>query len=135
MDKYKFLEHTADIKFKAYGKNLEKIFENVALAISDILSRSGEVGDKSWKDIEIEGKDNESILYDFIDDLIYLLDAENFLVSRAKVKIINGKLKARVFGDDALRYPDLDHIKAATYAEMYVKKVKDVWEAQVVVDV
>ncbi len=36
MEKFKFLEHTADIKFQVFGKTLEEVFENTALAISKI---------------------------------------------------------------------------------------------------
>jgi len=125
---FQFFEHTADIKFKAYGKTLEKIFENTAEAISEILARSDKVSEAKTKKIEIEGKDNESLLYNFIDELIYLLDAKQFLVSKAKVKISGNNLKAVIYGDDALKYPGLDHIKAATYAEMYVKKKAGKWE-------
>lgn len=135
MKEYKFLEHTADLKFRAYGKTLEKVFENAALAISEILSRGDRVESAVIKDIEIKADDNESMLYDFIDELIYLLDAERFIVSKAKIKIKDGKLNGKIYGDDALKYPNLDSIKAATYAEMYVKKKKDGWEAQIVVDV
>ena len=33
MQKYKFLEHTADIKFQAFGKSLEEVFSNCAYAM------------------------------------------------------------------------------------------------------
>ena len=86
--------------------------------------------------IKIKGKDNEEILYKFIDELIYLLDAKNFIVAKVKVKIKNNNLEAEVYGDNASKYKDLDHIKAATYSEMYIKQKKDkTWEAQVVLDV
>ena len=49
---------------------------------------------------------------------------------------VDGKLEGEVFGDDAVNYKDLDHIKAATYSEMYIRQKKDKsWEAQVVLDV
>src|SRR3990167_5746374 len=35
--KYKFLPHTADIIFEAYGKTLESLFENSALALEEIM--------------------------------------------------------------------------------------------------
>lgn len=138
--KYKFLEHTADIKFRAYGKSLNELFENCALAVSDTLSRGGKIKTIKKKKITVKGNDNESLLYNFLEELIYLLDAEDFVVSKAKVKIkeeIKGKkLQAEIYGDDTKNYKDLDHIKAATYAEMYIKKRKDgKFEAQVVLDV
>ena len=37
--KYKFLEHTADIKFQAFGKTFEQAFENSALAVANIISK------------------------------------------------------------------------------------------------
>ena len=77
------------------------------------------------------------LLYKFLDELIFFLDSENFLVSRANVSIKNGHLKAVIFGDKASDYKDLDHIKAATYSEMYVKNLGNGkgWEAQAVMDV
>ena len=136
MKKYKFLEHTSELKFKLYGKKLEEIFENCALAFSKIISRGKRVKENKKKNIEISGKDNESLLYNFIEELIYLLDADNFIVSKAKILIFEKKLKAEIFGDNSENYKNLDYIKAATYSEMYVKQLKDkMWEAQVVLDV
>lgn len=132
--KYQFLEHTADIKFKVWGKSLEKVFENSALALSEIFSRSSKVDSTKTKKIELEEENHEALLYSFIDELIFFLDAEHFIVSKAKVKISGSKLSAVIYGDDSLRYPGLEHVKAATYSEMYVKKVKEGWEAQLVVD-
>ena len=134
--KFEFLEHTADIKFKAYGKSLNNLFENSALALSSYISRESKISSKIKKQIKIEGQDLESLLYRFLDELIYLLDAKNFLIAKAEVKIKNNKLKATIYGDNASNYKNLDHVKAATYAEMYVKLIKKYeWEAQVVVDV
>ena len=137
-EKYKFLEHTADIKFRVYGRTLGKIFENTTLAFCEIISRKKKIRADKKKKIKLRAEDLEGLLYSFIDELIYLLDAKNFLVCKAKVKVDKEKMKleGEVFGDNAGKYDDLDHIKAATYHEMYVKKLKSgEWEAQVVVDV
>ena len=139
-EKYKFLEHTADIKFRVYGRTLGKIFENTTLAFCEIISRKKKIRADKKKKIKLRAEDLEGLLYSFIDELIYLLDAKNFLVCKAKVKVKESKgesrLEGEVFGDNAGRYDDLDHIKAATYHEMYVRQKKDkAWEAQVVVDV
>lgn len=85
--------------------------------------------------ISVSGDDSESLLYNFIDELIYLFDAESFIPVKAKVTLMGFNLKAELFGDDAKNYKDLDSIKAATYSEMFIKKNKDIWTAQAVVDV
>lgn len=136
--KYKFLEHTADIKFKVFGKTVEEIFENSVLAISDFMTKGKKIDNKLKKEIEISGKDYEKIFYLFIDELIFLLDTQGFIASNAKIKIDknkNIKLKAILFGENAKKYKHLDSIKSATYSEMYIKKIKTGWEAQAVVDV
>ena len=135
MKKFEFLEHTADIKIKIYGKNVCQIFENSALAFSNYIARGGKIKSKVEKEIQIQGTDIEQLLYKFLDELIYLLDADKFVVSKAKVQIVDNKLTALLEGDSALNYKDLDHVKAATYAEMYIKQDLKGWEAQVVLDV
>ncbi len=135
MKKFEFLEHTADIKFRAYGKSINELFENSALALSEYIARGNKIKSKIKKEITVNGNDNDSLLYNFLEELIYLLDAENFVSSRAKIKIKNNELKAVLEGDKASKYKNLDHVKAATYSEMYVKKTSSGFEAQVVIDV
>jgi SHS2 domain-containing protein len=83
------------------------------------------------------GKDLESLMYNFLEQLIILLDSENFFLSKAKVKIDEKKmaLSAELHGDDAKNYKIGLDVKAITYNEMFVKKVKDKWACQVVLDV
>lgn len=141
MPKFEFLDHTADIKIKIYSSKLNEIFENTVLAIAQYTSKNKKISSSKGKVINVVGKDLESLLYNFIDEIIYLVDAEDFVTSKAKVTIMGDNLKAELFGDVASDY-DLDNIKAPTYSEMYIKKVKssnpregDHWEAQMVLDV
>ncbi|HJZ18571.1 MAG TPA: archease [Candidatus Nanoarchaeia archaeon] len=136
--KYEFLPHTADIKFKVYGKNLKEIFENSVLAISEISSRHEKVKSRKIERADIEGGDNESLLRGLIEHIIFLFDTENFIVSKAKVRFdkIVRRMDVTFYGDDSKNYKDLDYIKAVTYHDMYVKNPgKNNWVAQVVVDV
>lgn len=133
--KYEFLEHTADIKIKIYGKILEEIFENATSAFAEYISRGQKINSSKGKIVNIEGKDNESLLCNFLNELIYLMDAEQFITAKAKVTMRGNNLHAELFGDRAENYKDLDSIKAATYSEIYVKKTDSGWEAQLVLDV
>ena len=137
--KYKFLEHTADIKFIMHGKNPKAIFENCALALSEFLSNGNEIKNISEKKFKIAGRDYEELLYNFIDEIIYFFDAENFIPLNAQIKLeeVKGKkiLRAILFGDKTKDYENLKGLKSATYSEMYVENKGDKWEAQAVVDV
>jgi SHS2 domain-containing protein len=135
--KFEFLEHTADIKFKAFGKTLEEVFENSALAMLNIIYK-GKVKEEKKLKIKANGKDIESLLYNFLEEFLFLFDSENFLLSDVKNIKINEKnltVEAEVSGDDAKNYKISAHIKAITYHEMFVKKDKNKYAAQVVVDV
>lgn len=134
--KFKYLKHTADIKFQAYGSSLEKLFENSALAMFNAMYK-GEIKGKIKKKIKVKGKDLLSLLYNFLEELLFLVDSENFFLSSVKVKINREKLKleAELKGDKAGNYPISLDVKAVTYNEMFVKKIKDKYVCQVVLDV
>lgn len=134
--KYKFLEHTADIKFQAFGKTLNEVFENSASAMFNSI-HDGKIKSKIKKEILVKGKNLESLMYNFLEELIFLFDTEGFCVSKIKVQISKDKqhLKAQIFGDSAEKYEMHVHVKAITYNEMFIKLKEGKWVAQIVLDV
>ena len=136
--KFEYVGHTSEIKIKTYASTLNGIFRNTVVALSDFMSRKQKIKPKIIKRITIQAEDTESLLYEFIDEIVYLIDAKNFIVSKGRIKV-NEKtnfLEAEILGDKASNYSNLDHIKAATYSDMYVKKKRNnSWEAVFVIDV
>ncbi len=134
--KYKFLEHTADIKFQAFGKNIGEVFENSALALKEAICGKKKIKGTKEKVIKIKGKDFESLMYKFLEEILYLLDSGNFLISKIKeIKIKDFTLKAVLSGDNAKNYWFTNNVKAVTYNEMFIKKKGNSWVSQVVLDV
>lgn len=133
--KFKFFEHTADIKFRAYGKNIEEVFSNSGKAMFKAMSDS-KIKPEKKKKIKVKGKDNESLLYNFLEELLFLFDSEGFVfVKVGKIKIKDGKLEAEILGGRIENYKTHVDVKAVTYNEMFVKKEKNKYVAQVVLDV
>ncbi|MFH1182267.1 MAG: archease [Candidatus Woesearchaeota archaeon] len=138
MEKYRFLEHTADAKFQAYGETLEEAFTNAASAMFSIMTDTSKVAKKTKKAIAVDGDDLKSLLVKFLSEFLFLLDAENFLLnSVGDVKITktsgNYKLKAVAYGDDAANYETKGDIKAVTYSDIKVEEKPPM--VQVVVDI
>ena len=133
--KFEFLEHTADIKFRAYGESLEEAFENSVLAFADFVGKGEKIKSRKGKVVNVSGSDKESLFYNFLEELIYLLDTDKFVVCKAKVFFRGNNLRAELFGDDASNYKNLDYVKAATYSEMEVRQVNKKWVVQAVMDV
>ena len=137
---YKFLDHTADVKFVAKAETLEKVFEESAKALKETIHGEMEVLSLEKRNLEIEGSDLPNLLYKFLEEFIVLLDAEDFLLSKIdSITIDQGKnlLTARISGDKAHNYKFTNDVKAVTYNDMEVKQdsKKGIWKTQVVLDV
>lgn len=139
---YEFLEHTADVKFLAYGKNLEEAFRNAAKATIDVMTDIKKIKPKTRKKIMIEANTKESLLYDFLEEIIYVMDTEGFLMCDAEKIIIDTKnpnykfvLKAELVGDFAKNYDVHTYIKAVTYNDMEIQESKNKVSVQVVHDI
>lgn len=136
-EKFKFLEHTADIKFKAFGNSIKEVFENSALALFRVLYDKKVEEKKAYK-IKAKGSDLESLLYNFLEEFLILFDSKNFLPYQIKSLDLNEKkfkIHAVVVGDELSNYNASVHVKAITYNGMFVKKQKNNWVSQVLVDV
>jgi SHS2 domain-containing protein len=135
---YEFLEHTADVKFLASGKDIEETFISCMNALNETIRGEIKVLGSEEKSFESEGKDLEGLLYSFLEEFLFLLDAEHFLVSKIKeikIDVKDFKLKCVVVGDDSENYKFTNDVKAVTYSEMFVREKGLSWEAQVVLDV
>lgn len=140
MKKFEFLEHTADVKFRAYGETLDKAFTNAALAMFDVIVDTEKVKPKVSKKIEVKSENLESLLYDFLENLLILVDVDGFLLSNVvSLKIRKNKeytLRAKVTGDEVPeKYEIKEEIKAVTYNEMFIKQEGKKFIIQVVVDI
>ena len=140
MTKYEYLEHTADLKFKAYGKSLEELFKNSALAMLNTITNTKKIKKSKEFKINVKGKDQEELLFEFLNELIFLLDAEFFLLSDFKeISIKKNKneyeLKSTALGDiNEGQYETYGNIKAVTFNDLKIYKQNDVYIAEVVVD-
>lgn len=136
-EKYRFLQHTADAKFQAFGSRLEEAFANAALAMFSIMIEPEKVKPKLDREISIDGKDEKALLYNWLEELLYLLDSEGFLLNSVRRISIKGHILEAVVAGDLVsnEYKTHGDVKAATYSEMEIKKEKDKCMVQVVVDI
>jgi len=136
---FEFLPHTADVKFLAYGKTLEEAFENAALATFATLTDIQKVKAKKKKKVSVKAKSKETLLYDFIQELLFLVDTEGFLLSKMESLTIKETAKglfliAVFLGDSGDQYEIITQIKSSTYNDMFIKEEKNLVTIQVVHD-
>ena len=135
---YTFLEHTADVKFLAEANSLEEVFIESANALKESICGKIIVLEQIKKEIEIKGSNIESLLYNFLEEFIVLLETEDFLISKIESLSIDRKhfiIKTTISGDKTDNYKFTNDVKAITYNDMFVKEENGIWKAQVVLDV
>jgi len=135
--KFEYLKHTADAKFVAFGRDIDEVFANSALAMFNILGETSKVKKEKEHKIKLEARNYERLLFDFLEELVFLLDTENFFLREIKkIKISKDfVLEAVVVGDNTKNYDLKSEIKAVTYSDMKIEKTKKGYEATVVVDI
>jgi len=139
MKKFEFLDiTTADVAFAAYGRSLNELFSNAALAMFDVMINTEQVKPKMKRRVEIEANDLQSLMFNWLNELLVFVDGENIAFSEFKVKV-NRKdfsLSAECMGEEInpSRHELRAEVKAATYHKLEVKKNK-FWRAQVILDI
>lgn len=135
---YKFLEHTADVKFRVESPTLEEMFSSAADALNETIRGDIKISEQEEKNFEVEGKDFEGLLYNFLEEFLFLLDAEDFLTAKIKsldIDLEKKKLNCVVVGDKAEDYKFTNDVKAVTYHEMFVKEKEGKFICEAVLDV
>ncbi|MEM3592049.1 MAG: archease [Candidatus Bathyarchaeia archaeon] len=126
-ERFEFLEHTADVYIAAYGKNLYEAFENAALAMFETMTDTKDVKCEIEESVEVEGEDKQSLLYNWLEDLLVRFEVENMLYSRfniIKIEKTDGgfRLSAKICGEpfNPERHKQKVGIKAVTYHRMEI---------------
>jgi SHS2 domain-containing protein len=115
---YELIEHTADVGIMACGADVKEAFANAARGMFSLIVEPGSIRETTHRDIEVTAPDEESLLVAWLNELIYLFDAETMLFSRFKItELGDTRLKARAYGEpvDESRHRLKTGIKAATY--------------------
>lgn len=137
MKKYTVLNHTADIGIRAYGKTIKEAFENAALGMFSLITDLDKVEEKVSFNLSLEADDEETLLAEWLNELIYLFEVKKMLLKKFAIgELEKTKLSASVSGEelDLKRHTLMMQIKAATYHMLKVTH-KENWEVQVIFDV
>ncbi len=134
---FNFLPHTSDIKFEATGKDLNELFASSAEAFFSAMVSIEKVEPVIEKKIELEAQDLSQLMHDWLEELLYLFDAEFLVFSKFDVNVKGNSLSAKVRGErfDRARHEPSAGVKAVTYNELDVKKTSHGYTATVVLDV
>ncbi len=140
MKKFEYLDHTSEAKFKAFGMSKAEAFSNACLATVGLMTKLESVKHVNKTSIRVESESEESLLYDLLDEIIYIVDVELTFISKIENPKItstgnNFIFEADCYGDKASNCVKAGDVKAPTYDDMVIEERDGRWMVQVVVDV
>ena len=134
---FEFIDHTADVGIVAYGGSISQAFANAARALFSLITELDLVEEVLYRDIELTAPDEEGLLVEWLNELIYLFDTEYIVFKRFDVSVLNNsQLRARSYGEkvDSSRHQLKTGVKAATYHMLVVSKGNG-YRVQVIFDI
>lgn len=132
---------TSDSAFTAYGKSLNDVFCNAALALFETITNTKEVEVKEKRKVEVSGYDLKSLMYSWLSELLFISSSEHFVFSKFEVDIkkegenflLNGECSGEKI--DMKKHEIKTEVKAITYHKMEIKEEDNRWKAQIIVDI
>jgi len=140
--RFEFLEHTADLYIAAYGESIEEAFENAAYATFEGMTDLKKVQPKLEETVEVEGYDEQALLYNWLEALLVKFDITGNIFSMFKITTIKKtnntfKLKANIWGEpfNPQKHISKVGIKAITYHQMEIMKEHDLVTVKFILDI
>jgi SHS2 domain-containing protein len=130
--------HTADVAVAASGAALGETFAAVADGLAAAMCQEVPPERGGRYEVEVLAESRESLLFDYLDELIYRRDVEAVLPVDHEAHVaetdggwrLSGSFRGVPFADVVAR-----DVKAVTYSEMRIEPEADGWTAYVVLDV
>ena len=136
--RWEHFPHEADMGVRGIGGSLGQAFEQAALAMTAVITDPAKVIAVDPIELTCRAPDDELLLVDWLNALIYEMATRKWLFSRFEVHIKEHQLVASVWGEpmNAAKHQPAVEIKGATYTALRVaQETNGAWVAQCVVDV
>jgi SHS2 domain-containing protein len=135
---FEIIDHTADVGIIAYGADVEELFSNAALALFSLITEPERIEEKLHLDLEVNSEGRDSLLVEWLNELIYLFDVKHILFNRFEIEsLTHNDLNATCYGEnfDPMRHKIKIGVKAATYHMLKLEKHGGGYKSQIIFDI
>ncbi len=138
---YVFLDDlaTADVAFIAEEPTLERLFQTCGDAVINVMIEDlNSIQVKKTLQIELNEKQLDLLLFDFLQEFIFYKDAQQLLLRATTITISEGyHLTATLAGEflDLARHQQLVDVKAVTLHQFKLEHKDSTWSAQIILDI
>jgi SHS2 domain-containing protein len=130
------LPHTADIKIRARARTLDALFSELLNSLMQIMY--GKIrSDGVTREIQLESPSRESLLTDFLSEVLFISEVDGLVFSHAEVTIKKLKLSAVLHGElfDRERHSGGTEVKGISYTGLRIRKEANGYMVDIVFDV
>ena len=128
------LEHTADLALKVHGHSLEEIFINAARGLFSLMADLENLAPSVSREVHLEAPDRESLLVDWLNELLYLHEVEEEIYTRFDIETLSSTALSATVRGTKTEASKLT-IKAATFHNLEIRETDDGYLTTVVFDV
>jgi SHS2 domain-containing protein len=135
---FETFEHTADLGLRVTAASREELFVEAARGLFSIMVTDLDtVQPVVRRSYTIPGVEDDYLLFDWLNELLYTFESEKLLLSQFDVSIASGRLQASASGEvmDLQRHRMEHEVKAITYHGLRVEHTDSAWLAEVIVDI
>ena len=136
--RWELLPHGADIGVCGVGPSKAEAFEQAAVALTAVVTDPNTVAGTEAVEVSCNAPDDDLLLVEWLNALIYEMATRRMFFSRFKVRIENNRLAGTAWGEtiDVERHDAGVEVKGATCTELRVTQdANGEWRAQCIVDV
>ena len=128
---YKILDHATDAFIEVTASSLIEAFEIAGYSVIDTILDNSKIEKKKERNIVVNGKDLNYLLYNWLEEIIYLIITEGFAIKKLKITLEKNEeytISAGIFGEniDIKKHGFKVEIKSPTFHEMEIKQEKQV---------
>jgi len=130
--------HDADVGIRGFGDTKDQAFEQAAIAMIAAITDPETVAATNEVSISCEAPDDETLLVDWLNAIVYEIATRRMLFGRFDVSISDGRLKGSAWGEpiDVDKHGPAVEIKGATHTHLRVhQRPNSAWVAECVIDV
>jgi SHS2 domain-containing protein len=135
---FEVLEHAADVGFRARAASLRAMFECAAEALVELAMETGNIETRESYPVEAEGDSNESLLVNWLSEILFYLDGRRLAMRRFQVSDLTpDRVRGVALGEprDPSRHAARLVIKGVTYHQLKIEQIADGWICEVFLDV
>jgi SHS2 domain-containing protein len=135
---FEILEHAADVGFRVQAASLRAVFEGAGEALVVLAMETENIETRESYTVEAEGDSNESLLVNWLSEILYYLDGRQLAMRRFQVsELVPNRVRGAALGEnrDQTRHPARLVIKGVTYHQLKIEQSANGWLCDVFLDV